>query len=46
MLTSVLRILINNLFKESFYRKRKKKVINVLIAFFISHKIDVKTFLK
>ena len=26
--------------------EKEKKVINVLIAFFISHKTDVKTFLK
>ena len=39
-----LRALINNLFKESFYGK--KKLINVLTAFFISHKNSVKTFLK
>ena len=45
MLTSVLRALVKNSIKESFYEKRKKK-INVLIAFFISHKSDVKTFLK
>ena len=45
MLTSVLRALIKNLVKESFYGKRKKK-INVLTVFFISHKSDVKTFLK
>ena len=39
------RVMINNLFKESFYGKRKKK-INILTAFFISHKSDVKIFLK
>ena len=44
MLTSALRILVNNPVKESFYRK--KKTINVLIAFFISQKINVKIFLK
>ena len=38
--------LVKNLIKESFYGKRKKKAINVLIAFFISHKSDIKTFLK
>jgi len=38
--------LVNNSVKESFYGKRKKKVINILTAFFISHKSDVKTFLK
>ena len=37
--------MVNNSFKENFYEKRKK-TINVLIAFFISHKSDVKTFLK
>ena len=36
--------MINNLFKKSFYGKRKK--INILTAFSISHKSDVKTFLK
>ena len=38
--------MVNNLFKESFYGKRKKKVINVLIVIFIFHKSDVKPFLK
>ena len=37
--------LVKNLIKESFYRKRKK-VINILIVYFISYKSDVKTFLK
>ena len=46
MLTSALRALVNNPVKESFYGKRKKKTINVLTDFFISHKNDVKTFLK
>ena len=46
MLTNTLRALVNNPFKESFSRKRKKKTINVLTAFFISHKNGVKTFLK
>ena len=36
-------VLIKNLIKESFYRKKK---INVLTAFFISHKNDVKIFLE
>lgn len=44
MLTSALRALVKNPVKENFYRKRKKK--NVLTHFFISHKSDVKTFLK
>ena len=44
MLTSALRALVNNLVKESFYGKRKKKTINILTVFFISHKSDVKTF--
>ena len=45
MLTIALKILVKNPIKESFYRKsKKKKTINVLIAFFISHKNDVKTF--
>ena len=38
--------LVKNLIKESFYGKRKKKTINILTAFFIFHKSDVKTFLK
>ena len=38
------RAWVNNLFKENLYRKRKK--INILIVFFISHKSDVKNFLK
>ena len=40
------KALVKNPIKESFYRKRKKKTINVLTAFFISHKSDIKTFLK
>ena len=44
MLTSALKVPIKNLFKENFYGKRKKKVINILTAFFISYKSDVKTF--
>ena len=39
------RVLVNNLFKENFYEKRKK-IINILIVFFISHKSGVKIFLK
>ena len=46
MLMSALRALVKNLVKESFYGKRKKKTINILTAFFTSHKSDVKTFLK
>ena len=46
MLTSALRALVKNSVKESFYGKRKKKTINVLTVFFISHKNGVKTFLK
>ena len=41
---SVLKSLVKNPVKESFYRK--KKTINVLTTFFISHKSDVKTFSK
>ena len=40
-----LRAIVSNPFKESFYVK-KKKAINVLTAFFISIKSDIKTFLK
>ena len=43
MLTSVLRALVKNPIKENLYEKRKKP-INVLTAFFISHKSDIKTF--
>ena len=46
MLMDDLRAVVNNQFKEIFYGKRKKKVINVLIIFYISHKRGVKTFLK
>ena len=42
MLTSAFRALVKNLVKESFYGK--KKTINILTTFFISHKSDVKTF--
>ena len=42
MVTSVLRVLVNNPFKESFYEKK----FNVLIVFFISYKSNVKIFLK
>jgi len=41
---SVFRALVKNPVKENFYGERKKKVINVLTAFFIFHKSDVKTF--
>ena len=40
------RVMVNNTFKESFYGKRKEKVINVLTVFSISHKSCVKIFLK
>ena len=46
MQTNTLEELVNNSFKESFYGKRKKKVINTLTVFFISHKSSGKTFLK
>ena len=46
ILTDALRAIINNSFKESFYRKRRKTIINVLTIFSISNKSDVKTFLK
>ena len=39
----ILRVMVNNSFKENFYEEKK---INVLIVFFISHKSGVKTFLK
>ena len=46
MLMSALRALVKNLVKESFYGKRKKKTINILTVFFISHKRDIKIFFK
>ena len=48
MLTSAFRTLVIIPIKESFYKKRKKKkkTMNVVTAFFISHKSDIKTFLK
>ena len=45
MLTDVLKAMVNNLFKENFSKKIKKS-INVLTTFSISHKSDIKTFLK
>ena len=45
MLTSVLKALIKNSVKKSFIGK-EKKTINILTIFFISHKNDVKIFLK
>ena len=42
---NALRTLVKNSVKKSFYRKRKKNN-NILTAFFISHKSNVKTFLK
>ena len=44
MLTNAFKTLVNNPFKESFYEK--KKIVNILTTFFISHKSNVKTFLK
>ena len=43
MLTIALRVLVKNLVKKSFYAEKKN---NILTAFFIFHKSDVKTFLK
>ena len=45
MLTSVLRVLVNNPVKKKFMEK-ENKTINVLTVFFIFHKSNVKTFLK
>lgn len=45
ILMKTFRVMVNNSFKENFYRKMKKK-INVLTIFFIFHKSYVKTFLK
>ena len=44
ILTNIIRVLVNNPFKEKFYGK--KKTINILTTFFIFHKSDVKIFLK
>ena len=41
---SALRVLVKKLIKESFYKEIKKKTINVLTAFFISYKSNVKIF--
>ena len=43
MLTSIFKTLVKNSVKENFYEKRKK-IINILIDFFISYKNDVKIF--
>ena len=45
ILTNVLKALVNNPVKKSFYKKRNKS-INILTVFFIFHKSDVKIFLK
>ena len=39
----VFGVMVNNLFKETFYGK---KIINILTTFSIFYKSDVKTFLK
>ena len=44
MLIDVLRELINNLFKESFYMKKKKKTINILTIFSFLIKVMSKFF--
>ena len=44
MLIDVLRELINNLFKESFYMKKKKKTINILTVFSFLKKVMSKFF--
>ena len=43
MLIDTLRVMVNNPFKKKIM---EKKVINILITFFISYKNSVKTFLK
>ena len=46
MLTDALKTMVNNLFKKKKFTE-KKKTINILtIFFFISHKSNIKTFLK
>ena len=37
MLTNTFKVLVNNLFKKSFYRKKQKKTINILTIFFTSY---------
>ena len=39
-------VIVKNLIKENFYRKRKKKQLMFWQFFFISHKSNVKIFLK
>ena len=46
MLTSAVGHWLTIQLKKVFMGKEKKKTINVLTAFFIFHKSDVKTFLK
>ena len=46
MLTDVLKVMVNYLFKENFYGRRKEKKNNILITFSIFHKSYIKTFLK
>ena len=41
---SALRTLVKNPVKKKNLWEKKKKTINVLTVFFISHKSDVKTF--
>ena len=43
MQTDAIMTRVNNPFKEKFYGKRKK-IINILTVFFISHKSSVKHF--
>ena len=45
-LTNALWTMVNNLFRENFYEKIKKKKFNILTIFSIFHKNSVKTFLK
>ena len=45
MLTDVSKVIVNNSFKENFYEE-KKKTINILRVYYISHKSSIKTFLK
>ena len=45
VLMDALRVMVNNPFKEMFYEEKNNNN-NVLTAFFISHKNDIKTFLK
>ena len=45
-LNATLQLLVIYRFVETFYGKRKKKQLNFMIAFYISYKSGIKSFLK